>query len=116
MSSDVAPDPGASATSHACALPLNPPPVPNDVETGRFAFRGISFRADDDASSPSIAFSLDVDAKCIYSMHIVFRWSQARRMSNLRAHGLDFADAERVFSGPTFTFEDDRSDTRSCVS
>ena len=29
-------------------------------------------------------------------------------MSSLRPHGLDFADAEPVFSGPTFTFEDDR--------
>ena len=25
-------------------------------------------------------------------------------------HGLDFADAERVFAGPIFTFEDDRED------
>ena len=31
-----------------------------------------------------------------------------RSASNLRAHGLDFVDAPRVFEGATFTFEDDR--------
>lgn len=28
--------------------------------------------------------------------------------ANLKAHGLDFVDAPRVFEGLTFTFEDDR--------
>jgi uncharacterized DUF497 family protein len=28
--------------------------------------------------------------------------------ANLRAHGLDFVDAPRVFEGATYTFEDDR--------
>jgi len=37
-----------------------------------------------------------------------FTWSEAKRKSNLKAHGLDFADAPEVFTGPTFTFEDDR--------
>lgn len=37
-----------------------------------------------------------------------FTWSEAKRKSNLKAHGLDFADAPEVFAGPTFTFEDDR--------
>ena len=35
-------------------------------------------------------------------------WSEAKRASNLKAHGLDFVDAPRVFEGATFTFEDDR--------
>lgn len=39
-----------------------------------------------------------------------FTWRDRKRKSNLKAHGLDFADAERVFEGPTFTFEDDRFD------
>ncbi len=43
-------------------------------------------------------------------MNIQFRWSQAKRHSNLVKHGLDFADAEQVFAGVTFTFEDDRYD------
>lgn len=35
-------------------------------------------------------------------------WSQAKRVANLKTHGLDFIDAPRVFEGLTFTFEDDR--------
>ena len=41
-------------------------------------------------------------------MHIQFRWSEPKLHANLDAHGLHFADAERVFAGLTFTFEDDR--------
>ena len=37
-----------------------------------------------------------------------FSWSKAKRAANLRAHGLDFVDAPRVFEGATYTFEDDR--------
>lgn len=37
-----------------------------------------------------------------------FTWDERKRRSNLKAHGLDFLDAPRVFEGPTFTFEDDR--------
>lgn len=37
-----------------------------------------------------------------------FTWSEAKRAANLKAHGLDFIDAPRVFEGVTFTFEDDR--------
>ena len=37
-----------------------------------------------------------------------FAWSEAKRAANLKAHGLDFVDAPRVFEGVTYTFEDDR--------
>ena len=37
-----------------------------------------------------------------------YSWSEAKRAANLKAHGLDFADASNVFEGVTFTFEDDR--------
>lgn len=37
-----------------------------------------------------------------------FTWDERKRRANLKAHGFDFADAPRVFEGPTFTFEDDR--------
>lgn len=37
-----------------------------------------------------------------------FKWDEAKRQTNLDKHQLDFADAEIVFSGITFTFEDDR--------
>ena len=37
-----------------------------------------------------------------------FIWHEPKRQSNLKKHGIDFADAERVFTGSTFTFEDTR--------
>jgi len=41
---------------------------------------------------------------CVYA----FLLDENQREANLEAHGLDFIDAERVFEGPTFTYEDDR--------
>ena len=35
-------------------------------------------------------------------------WSETKRASNIKAHGLDFVDARSVFQGMTYTFEDDR--------
>jgi len=35
-------------------------------------------------------------------------WDEAKRRTNLRKHGLDFADAEQVFAGITYTIEDRR--------
>src|SRR5690606_1881247 len=37
-----------------------------------------------------------------------FTWDERKRASSLRDHGLDFVDAQAVFAGPTFTYEDDR--------
>jgi uncharacterized DUF497 family protein len=37
-----------------------------------------------------------------------FTWSESKRRTNLKDHGLDFADASSVFDGLTYTFEDDR--------
>lgn len=39
-----------------------------------------------------------------------FEWDEAKRKSNIKKHGVDFVDAERVFQGITFTFIDDRFD------
>ena len=39
-----------------------------------------------------------------------FRWDETKRLANLNKHGLDFADAERVFAGPMVLFEDRRCD------
>ena len=41
-------------------------------------------------------------------MSMRFTWDDAKRTSNLKDHGLDFADAKEVFSGPTFTYVDAR--------
>lgn len=35
-------------------------------------------------------------------------WDQRKRQSNLKKHGFDVADADQVFDGVTFTYEDDR--------
>ncbi|MEY4563542.1 MAG: hypothetical protein RLZZ618_2819 [Pseudomonadota bacterium] len=37
-----------------------------------------------------------------------FTWSEAKRIANLKAHGLDFEDALLMFEGATYTFEDSR--------
>jgi uncharacterized protein len=37
-----------------------------------------------------------------------FCWAENKREANLEAHSFDFVDAEKVFEGPTFTYEDDR--------
>ena len=37
-----------------------------------------------------------------------FTWGGAKRKNDLVKHSFDFIDAETVFSGATFTFEDDR--------
>jgi uncharacterized DUF497 family protein len=39
----------------------------------------------------------------------MFAWDEAKRRLNLRKHRIDFADAEKIFRGLTFTAEDDRA-------
>jgi len=38
----------------------------------------------------------------------MFLWDEAKRRANLRKHGIDFVDAERIFRGFTLTTEDMR--------
>lgn len=40
----------------------------------------------------------------------MFVWDEAKRRLNRRKHGIDFADAEKIFRGVTFTAEDTRED------
>ena len=40
----------------------------------------------------------------------MFVWDEAKRKLNLRKHGIDFADAEKIFRGVTLTAEDTRED------
>ena len=42
--------------------------------------------------------------------HVRFTWHEPKRQITLQKRGLDFAHAEQVFAGPTFTFEDERED------
>ncbi|MGD9047755.1 MAG: BrnT family toxin [Anaerolineae bacterium] len=37
-----------------------------------------------------------------------FAWDETKRQTNLAKHGLDFTEAESVFRGVMFSFEDDR--------
>ncbi len=39
-----------------------------------------------------------------------FEWDEAKRKSNIKKHGFDFVDADKVFDGATFTINDDRFD------
>jgi len=39
----------------------------------------------------------------------IYTWDETKRKSNLRKHGLDFADAHIVIEGLCFTTEDVRS-------
>lgn len=44
----------------------------------------------------------------MHTRAIEFFWDEAKRESNLQKHGLDFADAYRVFAGPMAIYEDSR--------
>lgn len=37
-----------------------------------------------------------------------FEWDEAKRLANLRKHGIDFVDVPAVFEGDIVTVEDDR--------
>lgn len=39
-----------------------------------------------------------------------FEWDEAKRIANLRKHGIDFLDVAIVFDGDTLIAEDDRYD------
>ncbi|PSF27377.1 hypothetical protein C7H19_24990 [Aphanothece hegewaldii CCALA 016] len=38
-----------------------------------------------------------------------FEWDEKKRWSNLKKHGIDFADAYQIFSGDILEIEDQRS-------
>ena len=37
-------------------------------------------------------------------------WDEKKRKLNIKKHGIDFADAVKIFEGATFTMKDDRFD------
>ncbi len=39
-----------------------------------------------------------------------FEWDEAKRLANIRKHGIDFINVSEVFDGDTVTVEDDRYD------
>lgn len=50
---------------------------------------------------------LDAYTICIYTLTVI-TWGARKRRMNLKKHGFDFVDAEEVFHGVTYTYEDDR--------
>jgi uncharacterized DUF497 family protein len=38
----------------------------------------------------------------------MFSWDETKRRANIRKHGIDLVDAEKMFRGFTLTAEDDR--------
>src|SRR4051794_27188610 len=50
-----------------------------------------------------------IDVATYHSYNIcVISWDERKRNLNLKKHGIDFADAEALFDGPTVTVEDAR--------
>lgn len=49
-----------------------------------------------------------------YKLYILqamkFEWDENKRRANWEKHGIDFAEAEEVFSGPMITRRDTRKD------
>jgi len=61
------------------------------------------------SSSTAGCTLVDATTYCIYTWRVAFAWSQSKRAATLKAHGLDFVDAPRVFDGATtYTVEGDR--------
>lgn len=56
-----------------------------------------------DSSAPSRQSVVQIDFQIMK-----FTWDEDKRKTNLAKHGFDFADAEAVFAGMTYTFRDDR--------
>jgi uncharacterized DUF497 family protein len=42
--------------------------------------------------------------------HLRFEWDEAKRLSNLRRHGIDFAELTEFFEGLTLDISDERYD------
>jgi len=42
--------------------------------------------------------------------NIQFEWDEAKRLENIRKHGIDFKDVPDVFAGETLTIKDSRFD------
>ena len=39
-----------------------------------------------------------------------YTWTEVKRQANIKKHGFDFSDAEKVFNGPLVLIEDNRFD------
>ena len=55
-------------------------------------------------------FGIDIFTKCKYIEAMKFEWDEGKRLANVVKHGVDFADACRLFEGPFIIMADDRRD------
>ena len=46
----------------------------------------------------------------VYTYYVDFEWDEAKRLRNLRDHGVDFRDAALIFLNPILEAKDTRSD------
>ena len=46
----------------------------------------------------------------VYTEEVAFEWDARKNAANRRNHGIDFADAARLFNGPIAEAPDDRDD------
>ena len=61
-------------------------------------------------SAPYREFKGLAEFGCIYNKSMIYAWDETKNRANRQKHGLDFADAARVFESAPVTFEDDRAD------
>jgi uncharacterized protein len=53
---------------------------------------------------------LDVVTRGNYTLLVRVEWDEAKRVENLRKHGIDFIGVEKLFEGYTATVDDERFD------
>ena len=95
-----------SAASIPAGSGLQPEGCPPPFAAGQL--RSERRRGRMNSSSTAGCTLVDATTCCIYTWWVEFAWSESKRALNLKAHGLDFVDAPRVFDAATYTFDDDR--------
>jgi uncharacterized DUF497 family protein len=58
----------------------------------------------------AVGLAIDMHTPICIILSVRYTWDETKRQANLKKHGLDFADAEKVFAGPLLLINDDRAD------
>jgi uncharacterized DUF497 family protein len=56
----------------------------------------------------SIKIPIDVTTNNNYNCFVSYEWDEAKRLSNIRKHGIDFVDVPEIFDNDTVICEDTR--------
>ena len=62
------------------------------------------------SDNPAFGASASHVTTKVATIWVIYKWHEAKSRSNFAKHGLDFADAEQVLTGPFVTFVDSRFD------